>query len=591
LFFDSYNLIRGLDIIHPVYILQNNKEQFAKLSKYTDILAYDPYPPVNANLTTWVTNYTTTAVNGVCYKKPVWCLNKAYSATAQYDPSYPNTRLLPTIMEERNLWYQALFAGASSVGFYSFSDAIVTPRTAMYNTTLWSGLVEFASSEMGESYNYFLKHQYPVFSDRRRDDVWWSSYVKNGEVYMIVLNRNESETNVSIPLKNDRGTIQIGAYTSERIYGGTGTLSGNGSLDITLEASAAYVYKITPTASMDFGGLNTTKFHDLGDASWAAEQIRELENQSIITGTSKSAFSPNAKILKGEAVQFISNSLSVNLSTQSPYAEVSRQEMFDLCKNALLLKGSTIYSYILSEVMANVKAEILLGNISLSENVSRAEASYIIERILQWENQQNMSNQTLYNSIIKVNSVDIGILYNSLLVDTANEVYDNNLWYKKWTEDGKQYILVQNIDSTIKNINIDVSGSYAKLICGGRGSVYQNNVLTVNIPPNDLLLFEVMNEALYGVYDGNILLSNLESGNFKIKYPDISEYNDLIMVGLYVYENSNLELVSFLDTVKETDGWSFTVPALDQTKNYTVKSLMWDSYKGMHPYNQAYILE
>ncbi len=376
LFYASYKLIRDLDPDHAVYILQNNSAQFAELAKYTDILAYDPYPMTRVNLAQHVAKNTNIATEGVDFEKPVWSLNKAYAAE---NPS-GNSRPLPTIMEERHMWYQALMAGASVVGYYSYSDCITTdPPTAMHQLDparydLYTGLKEFAKAELGESYAYYLEHKYPVFAEVRDEDVWYSAYVKDGKVYMIVLNRYEEEKTVDIPLKSDGAVISIGAYTAKGIYGGTEVLSGNGNLHLTLAGSGAHVYEITPTAVVDFSSLKTTQFHDLGRASWAGQAIRELEADGIVTGTSPSSFMPNRKVTRREFATWLCGAFGEAVVTDD--GALTREQMLELCAPVLAAYGAA--PSVMSEIAATLNKQIQSGNIAAEGTVTRAEAAFTV---------------------------------------------------------------------------------------------------------------------------------------------------------------------------------------------------------------------
>ncbi len=435
LLYDSYTLIRSLDMDHPVYILQNTATQFDAVAKYTDILAYDPYPSLNVNLTRHVANHTQQAVAATNSNKPVWCLNKAYAPSLEPEKE----RKLPTITEERNLWYQGLFEGAFAIGFYSFSDCIGTPDMAIYETDLWDGLVEFSKAEMAESYNYFLKGEYPVFADGRGEDAWYSAYVKDGKLRLIVLNRHESETAVTIPLKNDSGSITVGDFTAEAVYGGSGTVTGNGSLTVTLPQSAVIVYEITTSEAMDFSGQSATKFRDLEYHTWAADSIRELGNKGIVTGVTPISYEPGTKITRGDFAMFLINTLGLTAETTenfvdvkpeyrfaeaiaigkalgilkgvgdnrfNPYTEISRQDMMVICARGMRLAreldtdGNTdilgsfsdtalIADYAVLDVAAMIRASIIKGNadgtINPTGNATRAETAVIMQRIQTWK--------------------------------------------------------------------------------------------------------------------------------------------------------------------------------------------------------------
>lgn len=436
LLYDSYTLIRKLDMTHPVYMLQNSTSQFEVVEKYTDILAFDPYPSVAENLAETVAADSAAALAATEFGKPVWCLNKAYTLTAA---SNPKERPLPTIMEERSLWYQTLFAGAQAVGFFSFSDSIQDPTTPLYDTTLWEGLCTFAGEEMEESYRYFVDGAYPVFGGGETEDFRYSAYVKDGKVRIILLNRHESEKTASIPLISDGDAVQIGAFSAKRIWGGQDTVTGDGTLSVTLEPSAAYVYEVTPASAVDFSALSKTKFRDLKGYSWANNAIRSLGESGTIYGTTPISYAPGAKITRGDFAAFLINTLGLTADSTdtfadvrndypfadavrigkalgilkgvgdncfNPHAEISRQDMMVICARGMRLSreldtdGSTdildtfsdaalIADYAVLDVAAMIRSSIIKGNadgtINPAGNATRAETAVIMQRIQTWK--------------------------------------------------------------------------------------------------------------------------------------------------------------------------------------------------------------
>lgn len=436
LLFDSYTLIRKLDMTHPVYMLQNSTSQFEVVEKYTDILAFDPYPSVAENLAETVAADSAVALAATEFGKPVWCLNKAYTLTAEPNPK---ERPLPTIMEERSLWYQTLFAGTQAVGFFSFSDSIQDPTTPLYDTSLWEGLCTFAAEEMEESYRYFVDGAYPVFGSGEAEDFRYSAYVKEGKVRIILLNRHESERTISVPLKSDGDAVQIGAFSAKRIYGGDDTVTGDGTLSVTLEPSAAYVYEITPASTVDFSMLSQTKIRDLKGYSWANNAIRSLGGIGVIYGTTPISYAPGTKITRGDFAAFLINALELTADSTdtfsdvqsdypfaeavrigkalgilkgvgdnrfNPHAEISRQDMMVICARGMRLAkeldtngnmdildgfqdAALIADYAVLDVATMIRASIIKGNadgtINPLGNATRAETAVIMQRIKTWK--------------------------------------------------------------------------------------------------------------------------------------------------------------------------------------------------------------
>ena len=199
-----------------------------------------------------------------------------------------------------------------------------------------------------------------------------------------MINRFEATKRVSIPLTSDGGAVSVGAFTGSRIYGGTETVSGNGTLTVTLEPSAAYVYEITPTEAVDFTSLNTTKFHDLGAYSFAGAHIRHLENDYSVEGTSRNAFSPGANITARDAAEMIEKVLGYTTAVTAPYAEVQKTDFYANIRAALIEDGKTAEEAdtAIGAVQTAVQAQITAGNLSAGTTLTRVEAAFILSELV-----------------------------------------------------------------------------------------------------------------------------------------------------------------------------------------------------------------
>ena len=79
-----------------------------------------------------------------------------------------------------------------------------------------------------------------------------NSFVKyNNELLMYVANRTNQVQNITIPLTSSDGTMSIGEYDVQSSSGTQSANSGNGTITISLPASSAEVYTITPENSSD----------------------------------------------------------------------------------------------------------------------------------------------------------------------------------------------------------------------------------------------------------------------------------------------------------------------------------------------------
>ncbi|MBE7024761.1 MAG: hypothetical protein E7408_01740 [Ruminococcaceae bacterium] len=432
LFYDTYKLVRDIDPLHPVFMIQCAPDYYEEFGKYVDIVALDPYPGSPDKLQK-VGNYARRAAQASHYHKGNMVLNQTYLEGTYF----------PTLMDVRNLWYQALMAGSTSNGFYAFYDATKDENGNVIDlneSDIWPGMVEFKNAEMQESYDLFLKQKYPIFSSFWKTDVpIWTAYVKDGKVSIIVINPNNVEDSVSIPLVSDGGTVSITGFTANVKYGGSGTVASAGStLDLTLAPNAALVYEITPNTATDFSGLYATKYRDLQDYPWAAEQIRRLENKGIVNDMTAASYAPEKKITRGDFAMFLIRTLGLTSDATelfadvdpnayyakeiaigkalgilkgtdgvnyNPEAEISRQDLMVICARGMRLvraleegdaatylqsfsDNQLIADYATADVAAMVRGNIVKGNadgtVNPRGNTTRAEAAVVMDRILNW---------------------------------------------------------------------------------------------------------------------------------------------------------------------------------------------------------------
>lgn len=431
LWYDSYKLIRDIDDDNPVYMIQAAQKYVYEIGKYVDILANDPYTIFNRRKADFVSDFTIASVEAVEYNKPVWEILQIFAARS--------TGIMPDITHYRNTWYRALFAGANAVGGYAFSDAkyIDDEATPLFKLDIWEDLLEFTEEEQGESYNHFLKNMYPVFSNFHREDVWVSSYIKEGSLHMIVLNNSDEPVSAEIPLVSDGGTVSIGEYTAKGLYGTKEVLSGNGILNVSLVGDGVHVYKITSSSPVDFSSLNPSKYKDLYTHPWAAEQIRSLRSKDIINDITPISYAPGRNITRGDFAYFLIRTLGLTSDSAdnfddvdpkahyakeiatgkalgilqgigdnkyNPEKEISRQDLMVICARGMdivkdfkdedtssveFFDSAEIADYAISDIAAMVRANIIKGNadgtINPIGNATRAESAVIMSRILDWK--------------------------------------------------------------------------------------------------------------------------------------------------------------------------------------------------------------
>ncbi|MBQ7033519.1 MAG: S-layer homology domain-containing protein [Clostridia bacterium] len=426
---NSFRLLRMLDPKRPIMTMEAVGTYYEKCAKYVDILCIDPYSAASGQRASIATTAAREAVN---YKKPVYTLLEAY---------YNTHGRWPTPEDGRNNNWQALIAGADCVGYYSISDSDLDPATGKMSVpimeardggALWNALLEFGTVEKKIAYDHFVFDKSPEFNQYLGEDHWYSSWVADGGVYMIVLGMKDGQTlPVSIPLESFAGDIKIGAYTAEIIAGRTDKtpVSGNGTLDMTISGVEAVLYKITPSEPVDFSALGITSFDDLETHNWARQQIAMLDARGIVDGRSDWEYAPGENVTRAELAAFLVRTLGltneggenfadvpathayakelaqgkaagiingIGDNMYNPDANITRQELMTMISRGLQLTGeadisaftdnAAVADWALTHVKTMIASGLIKGNadgtLNPLGNTTRAEAAVIMDRIL-----------------------------------------------------------------------------------------------------------------------------------------------------------------------------------------------------------------
>lgn len=422
---NSYKLIRDIDPVHPIWIMEDGNG-FGVASKYCDIYGIDPYPGNTAKKpTTYVQGMTSEALDETDYIKPVYTLLQAFTFNS-YTPSRD---------EMRNMIYQSLFEGSKAIGYYEFDSSI--KGASLNKTELWEPITSWYKNEARDAFDYFVHDRYKNFNEVRTDSFWAESYIKDGKIYMVVINREDkAPATAVIPLTSADGTVTVGDYSAVIHAGGQGnSFNGSGTLTVGLLPGQAVVYEITPAAPLDFSNCFYTKFDDLGSHLWAKPQIEKLERTGILYGISSNAYGPGKNITRGDFAAFLIRTLGLKADTANnfsdveptekyaaeiavgkalgvlngvgdnrfdPDAEITRQDLMTICARGMRYAnklgnydgtdnikaysdGALVSDYALSSVWAMIKEGIIKGNADGTLNpegsATRAEAAVIMYRI------------------------------------------------------------------------------------------------------------------------------------------------------------------------------------------------------------------
>ena len=225
----SYKVIRDVDSHNLVYTCCTGYRQEEAL-KHLDAFTRDPYPPGNRQMSIFVSNSISEAVEAANYRKPVWVINAAVAVLGGFEPDSNSVR---------HMAYQSLFAGAKALGWYQVQAEVQVgaPKEEIWNREgIWEGIECFAQVEQEDAIKHFITGEYPIFSGNQNKDsrYWYRIFAKENELYAIILSRSTGEVAVEIPLTSYDGSISVGAFkTVVDDISEQPDISGNGTLSFT----------------------------------------------------------------------------------------------------------------------------------------------------------------------------------------------------------------------------------------------------------------------------------------------------------------------------------------------------------------------
>lgn len=244
---NSYRLIHMYDKKHPVISAEGRPANIAKTAKFVDIIIADLYKPAKNHLVHELTGDAIEYMNG----RPVYTMIKAYS--------YDGLNDFPTPSDAQNNMWQALIAGAKGAGYFGIRDGynLTTDKLPCWTVEgFWEALVEW-SETTDLAFEHYVRKETPTFNEKLVGDYWYSSWVKDDSVYMLVLGMQDfgEKANVSIPLTSTNGQVSISGGTVELISGTDAATIAEDNLVLEIEGVDVALYKITPNTAVDFSAL------------------------------------------------------------------------------------------------------------------------------------------------------------------------------------------------------------------------------------------------------------------------------------------------------------------------------------------------
>ncbi len=245
----AYKAIRDIDPHHPVHLLDSVEGGYEYLFRYADIVEIDYYGGRGDDSGRIIYDKMSMAQAASKGRKPFGLTQQAF----QYE------RYLPTVDELRHFAYQNYFAGGTAIAYHSLgvdgSDGVSTPYMYMDD---WAEICErFAPWEQGFLLDCFVNKKYPLLNSYKDNNVLWRTYLVDGDIYAIVLNRQKNaSSDASIPLTDSLGNSLIENFSAKRMAGTKGeeniTLRGTNTLNLTLGGIVGRAGGMTLT---ELGGL------------------------------------------------------------------------------------------------------------------------------------------------------------------------------------------------------------------------------------------------------------------------------------------------------------------------------------------------
>ena len=428
----------------PVATVANRQQYWETQLDWSDFNILDRYP--TARFESLQYNYVNNAKHMTDNTKPVWDIAEvAYADNDTWEK---------TGEKLRNMIYQMYFARGEGVGYFGFSDISkhLSPIEQYETQNIAAlGLAE----EYKDAAKAFLTGEYPTFNEYGyegkldhwadyyyhdlKDNYYYKMYVKDNELYIIILNHRTYDVEVEIPLISYNGKITLGDFRADLVSAGSispAAVTGNGVFKTTVAANDAPLYKIT-SGNVDYSSLTTSNYYDLIDYGWARDSINTVKAAGIVNDMGLRKYAPEKNITRADFAGYLIRTLGltgddsdtfadvddsytyakeiaigkalgilngVGDNKYNPDAPISRQDLMVICTRGMKLvkemnldtkslnefsDAALIASYAREGITGMVTEGIVKGNTDGTINplgfATRAEAAVIMDRILNWK--------------------------------------------------------------------------------------------------------------------------------------------------------------------------------------------------------------
>ncbi|MBQ7032963.1 MAG: carbohydrate binding domain-containing protein [Clostridia bacterium] len=371
----SYRLVRENDPYTPVLLVEAPAlyAAYANTSKYCDILAVDPYTSTRVDVLDYTEEHIGKAFAATEYKMPVVSLFRTYGSTDNF----------PTIDELRYQVYNAMFHGLMGYGYYNVEKAY-NGTTNLTDTDLWQKMQTAYETEYIDATAAFLEGKYPIYLEMKNETVHAKSYVKDGKIYLIALNRTAAEQSVTILLSSGDESLSVEDFTAKAIGGKTDTVSGSGKLTYTVPAMGAVRFEITPKNDMDFSQLSAEQYVDLNGFGWAREQIEDVCREGYMEGKTYQSFAPGATLTEEEGAALLQKTTGKAVSMINSGVTLTRTRWTAFCTEVVnrACKNNPAKEAAVIDITEKIRLAAEYGG---AETVTKAAAAFTADRLLKWK--------------------------------------------------------------------------------------------------------------------------------------------------------------------------------------------------------------
>ena len=369
----SYIEIRAIDDVHPVYVLESRgqvKEPYYRTAKTADVFVVDPYAANDeSQIIYYINNCIEEAMASVPEYKPVWALTDTY---VQYDKE---NEAMHTCDDLRHRFYSYAWNGVKGLGLYGLSLDKDRDMYTEDDGNLWKEYKQYIDSgEYKEMVEHFIAGKSSVFNEYECPEYRYHSWVKGGQLYLMVQEMAHKECAATIDLTSANGRVALTNFTGTVINGSDEkSISGTGNiLTVNLKPRQSILYKIKNETPINISDLEAPKYDDASLVDWATKEIEFVGINGIANDIAPNTFAPEQNITRGDFAYFLMNALDI----QETYGAETFSDV-DSSK------------YYAKAILAGRKAGILNGSgnnlYQPEEAISRQDAMAIIARAMTYK--------------------------------------------------------------------------------------------------------------------------------------------------------------------------------------------------------------